>query len=151
MTLGICFGVKVAIHSLIHHKTVKHSQAPSNIRRTQIHTNTRTRTQIHTRMHAHTRPLPYECSAGSERVNCDACLFQLNDHLQEVEDEAMTKAVELEKQLSEANTELEELRVHTHSSAFLLSSAGCLGINPFLTGYNFRRNSQTASTIGLRL
>ena len=37
--------------------------------------------------------------------------FQLNDHLQEVEEEAMTKTVELEKQLSEANTELEQLKV----------------------------------------
>lgn len=38
-------------------------------------------------------------------------LLQLNDHIQEIEEEAMTKAVELEKQLSEANSDLEYLRV----------------------------------------
>jgi hypothetical protein len=38
-------------------------------------------------------------------------LLQLNEHLVEVEDEAMAKTVELEKQLSEANTVLEDLKV----------------------------------------
>jgi hypothetical protein len=37
--------------------------------------------------------------------------LQLNEHLVEVEDEAMAKTVELEKQLSEANTALEDLKV----------------------------------------
>lgn len=37
--------------------------------------------------------------------------FQLSEHLQEVEDEAMAKTVELEKQLSESNCQVQHLKV----------------------------------------
>ena len=53
-------------------------------------------------------------------------LFQLNEHLQEVEEEAMAKTVELEKQLSEANTELEQLKVQQHGLLSTLSFPGAL-------------------------
>ena len=53
-------------------------------------------------------------------------LFQLNEHLQEVEEEAMAKTVELEKQLSEANTELEQLKVQQHGLLSTLSYPGAL-------------------------
>ena len=57
LTLGIYFGVKVAIHFLTHHKTVKHNQAPSNIRQTQTHT--RTHISTHAPSPPHTHPLTH--------------------------------------------------------------------------------------------
>ena len=38
-------------------------------------------------------------------------LLQVSERLQEVEEETMIKTVELEKQLSDANTEIDELKV----------------------------------------